>query len=96
MVSKVDFDLIMSILTHNVFRLFAMDTDRYTHATDQKIYDKFLDSSADIDIDENQIKIDLKKKLNLPQILQMTSDYKHLQYPWLNNLKLIFSGTTYS
>ena len=96
MVIKVDFDLTMSILTHNIFRLFAMDTDRYTHATDQKIYDKFLDNSADIVIDENQIKIDLKKKRNLPQILQMTSDYKHLQYPWLNNLKLFFSGATYS
>ncbi len=94
MVIKVDFDLTMSILTHNIFRLFAMDTERYTHATDQKIYTKFLENSADIVIDENQIRIDLKKKRNLPQILQMTSDYKYLQYPWLNNLKLIFSGAT--
>ena len=96
MVIKVDFDLTMSILTHNIFRLFAMDTERYIHATDQKIYNKFLDNSADIVIDDNEINIDLKKKRNLPQILQMASEYNQLKYPWLNNFKLIFSGATYS
>ncbi len=96
MVIKVDFDLTMSILTHNIFRLFAMDTQRYIHATDQKIYNKFLDNSADIVIGDNEINIDLKKKRNLPQILQMASEYNQLKYPWLNNFKLIFSGATYS
>ena len=96
MVIKVDFDLTMSILTHNIFRLFAMDTERYVRASDQKIFDKFLDNSADIVIDENEIKISLKKKHNLPQILQMTSFYKNLKYPWLNNLKLSFVGANYS
>lgn len=96
MVIKVDFDFTMSILTHNIFRLFAMDTERYIHATDQKIYDKFLDNSADIVINDNEINIGLKKKRNLPQILQMTSENKNLKYPWLNNLKLVFSGATYS
>ena len=96
MVIKVDFDLTMSILTHNIFRLFAADTERYTHATDQKIYDKFLDNSAEIIIDEEQIKIELKKKRNLPQILKMTSENKHLKYTWLNDLRLNFNEANYS
>ena len=96
MVIKVDFDLTMSILTHNVFRLFALDTERYIHAGDQKIFDKFLDNSADITIDNKEIKISYKKKRDLPQILQMTSTYKNLKYPWLNNLKLSFEGANYS
>ena len=61
MVIKVDFDLTMSILTHNIFRLFANDTDRYKHISDNSIYEKFLRNSADIIIDD-AIEIKLKKK----------------------------------
>ena len=96
MVIKVDFDLTMSILTHNIFRLFAMDTERYFHTTDQKIYDKFLENSGEIVIGDDEIRINLKKKRNLPQILQMTAECNQLRYPWLNNLKMTFSGATNS
>ena len=96
MVIKVDFDLTMSILTHNLFRLFALDTQRYKHLTDKKIYEKFLDNAADIHIDENQIQVNMKKKRNLPVILEDLSDMTNHKYQWLNNCKLIISGATNS
>lgn len=34
MVIKVDFDLTMSILAHNILRLLAMDLPGYSHNTD--------------------------------------------------------------
>jgi len=95
MVIKVDFDLTMSILTHNIFRLFAQDTQRYSHLSDQSIYDKFLLNSADITIG-NEIKIELKKKRNLPIILENSQNYNDLNYRWLDNKKLKFTGNTYS
>ena len=96
MVIKVDFDLTMSILTHNLFRLMALDLERYSHIADQTLYEKFLDNSADIEIENDKIKIHLKKKKNLPIILQTMQKYKSNKYDWLNNLNVEFYGASYS
>ncbi len=96
MVIKVDFDLTMSIVTHNLFRLFAYDTDRYKHKADQSIYEQFLDNAGDITIDENKISIELKKKRALPLILEKMNNFKDLKYGWLNNFELNFTGASNS
>ncbi len=51
---------------------------------------------GDIDIMDDNIVVSLKKKRQLPAILELTSNYQSTSYPWLNNLKLIFQGATYS
>ena len=96
MVIKVDFDLTMSIITHNIFRLFAKDMERYSHLSDRTIYEKFLQNEADIEIQNNEINISLKKKRNLPLILENTRKYNHIKYQWINNSQLDFSGASYS
>ncbi len=96
MVVKVDFDLTMSILTHNLFRLFALDLERYSHLSDQSLFDKFLLNSADIEIKNNKIKVQLKKKRNLPAILEATKKYKSKKYGSLNNFEVEFTGASYS
>ncbi|MCP4160873.1 MAG: transposase [Deltaproteobacteria bacterium] len=96
MVIKVDFDLTMSILTHNLFRLFALDLERYSHLSDQSLFDKFLLNSADVEIESNKIKVNLKKKRNLPAILEATEKYSSNNYQWINNLNVEFCGATYS
>ena len=96
MVIKVDFDLTMSILTHNIFRLFANDMERYYNLSDQSIYEKFIDNSADISINNDQIEIKLKKKRNLPLILEKMEKFKNLKIKSHNNYTLKFSGATYS
>jgi len=40
-VIKVDFDLTMTILAHNIYRLFAMELERYPAMSDEKIYELF-------------------------------------------------------
>jgi len=96
MVIKVDFDLTMSIVAHNLFRIFASDTDRYKHKADQAIYEQFLDNTGDVIIDKNKILINLKKKRTLPLILEKMNNFKELKYDWLNNLEIIFTGATNS
>jgi len=96
MVIKVDFDLTMSVLTHNLFRLMALDLERYSYIADQSLYGKFLDNSADIEIENNKINVHLKKKRNLPAILQAMQKYKSIKYKWLNNLNVEFYGASYS
>ena len=96
MVIKVGFDLTMSILAHNIYRLFALDLKGYSHMTSQSIYEKFISNLADVEIGEQTITIKLKKKRNLPMVLENMSNFNELKIPWLNNKQLHFERATYS
>lgn len=96
MVIKVDFDLTMSILTHNIFRLFALDLERYSHISDQSLFDKFILNSADVEIENEKIKVFLKKKRNLPLVLEVMQKINSYEYEWMKNLRLEFCGASYS
>jgi len=90
MVIKVDFDLTMTILAHNIYRLFALDLERYSAFSDERIYGKFIANSGSVQIDGKVINIELKKKRDLPQIIEMMKNSDHTEYSWLNNCKLNF------
>lgn len=94
MVIKVDFDLMMTILAHNIYRLFANDMERYSEFSDESIYEKFIDNNGTIEIDGDTITVELKKKRDLPQIIEMMKKYEDIKYPWLNNMKIIFSPSS--
>ena len=96
MVIKVDFDLTMSILAHNIYRLFALDLEGYSHMTSQSIYEKFISNPADVKIRGQKITVKLKKKRNLPMILENMNKFKESKTPWLDNKQLVFEGATYS
>jgi len=96
MVIKVDFDLTMSILAHNIYRLFAMDLGRYNHLSDIRIFEKFIANSGEVEIGKNNIIVKLKKKRELPKILETMTKYKKLKIDSLNDSTIEFSGLTYS
>ncbi|HHN48090.1 MAG TPA: hypothetical protein ENN08_04045 [Bacteroidales bacterium] len=86
----------MSILTYNLFRLFALDTDRYQKIASQTVYEKFLDNAGHIVIEQNNITIKLKKKRTLPLILETMTRFEQTKYDWLDSKTLTFSGATNS
>lgn len=90
MVIKVDFDLTMTILAHNIYRLLAHDLERYSRFSDETIYKKFIANNGTIQVEGTDIKIELKKKRDLPQIIEMMKKFENLKYPWLNNFKINF------
>lgn len=96
MVIKVDFDLTMSILAHNLLRLLAMDLPGYSHNADFTLYNKFLSISGRVEIDLHQISIKMKKKRNLPSLLTAMEPFRNKSFPALGNRKLIFTGDTSS
>jgi hypothetical protein len=96
MVIKVDFDLTMSILAHNLYRLFALELGRYSHLSAQTLYDKFVLNGADIEIEKKSITVQLKKKRELPLILEVMQKYNQQNYKMLGNKNIIFEGATYS
>jgi hypothetical protein len=95
MVIKVDFDLTMTILAYNLYKLLALDIPRYEHNTASTLYDKFIKNGGDITIEED-IGVSLKKKRNLPVLLTSMQNFQEMQIPWLGNRKLKFSSATYS
>ena len=96
MVIKVDFDLTMSILANNLYRLLAMELERYENLSVQKLYDKFVLNGADVEIGGTTILVKLKKKRSLPLILETMNKYSRQKHPWLNNMKITFEGASYS
>ena len=96
MVIKVDFDMVMSILAHNLYRLMALSLDRYQHMTDERIYEKFIANSGEITLEQSQITIDLKKKRELPLLLDGFKKSEQVNYPWLDDKKIVFNPSASS
>ncbi|WP_320042853.1 hypothetical protein [uncultured Desulfobacter sp.] len=85
MVIKVDFDLTMSILTHNLLRLFAMDLPGYSHISDYSLYKKFLAMTGNVQIEADQVTIKIKKKRNLPLLLTTMQKFKKMRLRFFEN-----------
>ena len=96
MVIKVDFDLVMTILAHNIYRLYAMDLDRYAHLSDERIYEKFVAIQGKISIKSDEIIVDMKKRRDLPLILETMKNYGDVRYKIFNRRKMKFTGATTS
>ena len=93
-VVKVDFDLTMTILAHNIYRLFAMDYTGYSHCEAQTIFDKFISVQGTVNVRFPDIHVNLKKNRTLPLILEQMDKFKDISYPWLDNSKIIFMPDT--
>ncbi len=94
MVIKVDFDLTMSILAYNLYRLFARKTEKYSACTAQKIFDKLISNSGTVKVNQKNIEIIMKKKRTMPVLLDMLSEYESQTYPWLHQKQLRFQGAS--
>jgi len=86
----------MTVLAHNLYRLFAKDLERYSNNSDNSIYEKFIMNSGEIEVKDVFIKVKLKKKKNLPLLLSVMKNYSSEKYWWAENKKLIFEGMSIS
>lgn len=95
MVIKVDFDLTMTILAYNLYRLLGNDLPGFEHSTAQTLYDKFIYNAGKIIRSEKQTTIVLKKKRRLPTLLESFQKYDSQKFSWLNEQVLkIEAGST--
>jgi len=95
-VIKVDFDLTMTILAHNLLRLFAADLTGFSHNSAITLYEKFLQNSGFAEMNDKNIIVSLKKKRNLPLLLTALQQFKKINIPWLHNRNLTFVGASTS
>ena len=95
MVIKVDFDLAMTVLAHNLYRLLARQLPPgFQHYTASTLFEKLLCTAADVTLDPTRCLIALKKKRNLPALLETLDQLPAEPIPWLGNRHLVFSGAT--
>jgi len=91
-VVKVDFDLTMTILAHNLYRLFCQDFPGYSHCGAQAIFNKFTSAPGRIKIEDKLVSIKLKRKRSLPILLECMNEFKDLSYSWLNGHTVEFTA----
>jgi len=89
-VIKVDFDLTMTILAHNLYRLFCKGFEGYSHCGAQTIFDKFISAPGQIHIDDGRVTVKLKRRRTLPILLEQMGAFRDLNYPWLDGCKISF------
>ena len=96
MVIKVDFDLTMTILAHNIYRIFANELGRYSSLSDNRIYEKFIATNGQVNVANKMIQVQLKKKRELPLLLETMSFFNNYQYEQFEHRKLLFEGAASS
>jgi hypothetical protein len=93
-VIKVDFDLVMTILANNLYRLLAMELPGYSHYYPSSIYKNFVQNSGNISISESNIDITLNKKRTLPLLLNTEYAKYDYEYSWLNKFRIKFMSSS--
>jgi hypothetical protein len=95
-VVKVDFDLTMTILAHNLYRLLAAGLPGFSHNRAQTIFDKFVDNYGDIDVGDGGITVRMNRKRTLSTLLDAMPQTADTTYQWLGNKTLAFAAHTHT
>ncbi len=82
-VIKVDFDLTLSLLAHNLYRKLANELSGFEQCTAETICRKFLINGAQIQIKDRHVTVRLKKKTHLPILLCTSWMKKMTNLSWL-------------
>ena len=84
----------MTILAHNLYRLFAQNIDGYSHCEAKTIFNKFILNAGEINISEKDIVVKLKKKRSLPLTLEQLGAFSSIDIPWLYNKHLVIKAAS--
>lgn len=69
-VVKVDFDLTMTVLAHNLYRKMALELDGFQHCNVETLHRKFIDGRADVRIVDNEATTTLMRRSHLPLLFE--------------------------
>jgi hypothetical protein len=94
-VVKVDFDLTMTILAHNLYRLLASELPGYSHNRAQSLYDTFIDNYGEVEVGRDVITVKMNRKRALP-LLRESIPLLDDSYSWLGNKKLLFTANSHT
>ena len=94
-VVKVDFDLTLSLLAHNLYRRLASHLNGFEKCTVPTIYRNVLENGANIKIINTEVVVRLKKKTHLPILFQLPWLQKKTHLSWMGlNIKFEAGATS--
>lgn len=94
-VVKVDFDLTISLLAHNLYRVLSSKLPGFENCTVSTIYRKFLNNGAKVNIKGNNVSVHLKKKTHLPILFEAPWMKTTTHISWIGvNIKFLPGNTS--
>lgn len=94
-VVKVDFDLTISLLVHNLYRMLTGYLNEFENCTVSTIYRKFLENGATVKINGDNVTVNLKKISHLPVLFEVPWIKERTNLSWLG-LNISFEPATTS
>lgn len=92
---KADFDLAMTVLAFNLYRLFARDLPPgFRRHPVTALFEKLFATGADVALEAGCWTVTLMKKRNLPAMLETLAKVDVRPIPWLGHRRLVFAGAT--
>ena len=82
-VVKVDFDLTLSLLAHNLYGVLTRRLRGFESCNVDTIYRRFLQNGARINIQNRQITVSMKKKTHLPLLFELPWMKKITHLSWM-------------
>jgi hypothetical protein len=93
-VVKVDFDLALSLLAHNLYRKLATTIPKYEKCTAETLHRNFIEGRAQVKIEGEDIKVSMAKKTNLPLLFECPWMEEKTKISFLNKYISFEIGTT--
>lgn len=94
MVIKVDFDLTLSLLAHNLYRHLAEKIIRHEKSTAKTLNRRFIEGNANVKMTEKDICVTLSKRSYSPLLFELPSMKKKTDISWLNRKVSFKIGTS--
>ena len=97
MVINVDFDFAITVVAYSRYRFLALDLPPgHQRLTARTIFAKMLSTGAEVQLAPDRCTVPLKKKRNLPALLQTLHAQEPVRIPWLGDRKIQFQRATRS
>ena len=87
---NVDLDTTLTVIAGNLYRLFARRLPRYEHATPDRIWRHFLDSTGTLHIGDDALTLDLRVRTYHPVLIDAGLAERAVPIPWLDGRELRF------
>ena len=86
----------MTILAHNLYRIFAQDIEGYSHCESKTIFNKFISNAGDIKLTDGNVIVRLKKKRSLPLVLEKFGALDDFSCQWLYGRSIKIEAASFS
>jgi hypothetical protein len=87
---NVDLDTTLTVIAGNLYRLLARRLPRYQHATPDRIWRHFLDSTGTLHLTDDTLTLDLHMRTYHPVLIDAGLADQATPIPWLDDRQLRF------